>query len=99
MFTHLSEPAAERCLAALHAALRPAASWSSPSGRRPTWRAPAAGYLFVPHAAEPSHPQWGGGEMTYGETVITLAYVRERWSHRFELLHAASCSATCSRWC
>ena len=24
--------------------------------------------------------------MTYGETVITLPYVRERWSDRFELL-------------
>jgi hypothetical protein len=26
--------------------------------------------------------------MTYGETVVTLPYVRERWSHAFELLHA-----------
>ena len=24
--------------------------------------------------------------MTYGETVVTLPYVRERWSERFELL-------------
>lgn len=43
-------------------------------------------YLFVPHAAEPSHFQWIGGEMTYGETVITLPYVRERWASLFELL-------------
>ena len=26
--------------------------------------------------------------MTYGETVITLPYVRERWSRWFELLHS-----------
>ena len=65
-------------------------------GRRPRADGPAAvvpggrrtGFRFVPHAAEPSHPQWGGGEMTYGETVIPLAYVRECWSDRFELLDA-----------
>jgi hypothetical protein len=45
-----------------------------------------AGYLFVPHAAEPQHPQYHGGEMTYGETVISLAYVRERWAPLFELV-------------
>jgi SAM-dependent methyltransferase len=43
-------------------------------------------YLFVPHPAEPSHLQYEGGEMTYGETVITLPYIRERWSERFDLL-------------
>jgi SAM-dependent methyltransferase len=43
-------------------------------------------YLFAPHAAEPSHFQYRGGEMTYGETVITLPYMRERWSPMFELL-------------
>ena len=43
-------------------------------------------YLFVAHPAEPSHLQYEGGEMTYGETVITLPYVRERWSALFELL-------------
>jgi SAM-dependent methyltransferase len=43
-------------------------------------------YLFVSHPAEPRHPQYAGGEMTYGETVITLPYVRERWSTMFELL-------------
>lgn len=43
-------------------------------------------YLFVPHPAEPSHLQYAGGEMTYGETVITLPYIRERWSPMFELL-------------
>jgi SAM-dependent methyltransferase len=44
-------------------------------------------YLFVPHEAEPSHFQYAGGEMTYGETVITLPYIRERWADRFELLN------------
>jgi SAM-dependent methyltransferase len=43
-------------------------------------------YLFVPHPAEPSHLQYTGGEMTYGEAVITLAYVKERWAPMFELL-------------
>jgi SAM-dependent methyltransferase len=43
-------------------------------------------YLFVPHPAEPSHLQYEGGEMTYGETVITLPYIRQRWSPMFELL-------------
>jgi SAM-dependent methyltransferase len=43
-------------------------------------------YLFVPHPAEPSHLQYAGGEMTYGETVITLPYIRDRWSPMFELL-------------
>jgi SAM-dependent methyltransferase len=43
-------------------------------------------YLFVPHPAERSHFQYDGGEMTYGETVVTLPYVRERWAPLFELL-------------
>ena len=43
-------------------------------------------YLFVPHPAEPSHLQYEGGAMTYGETVITLPYVRERWAPLFHLL-------------
>jgi hypothetical protein len=43
-------------------------------------------YLFVPHANVSFHPQYAGGEMTYGEAVVTLPYVRERWSPMFELL-------------
>jgi SAM-dependent methyltransferase len=43
-------------------------------------------YFFVPHPAEPSHFQYAGGEMTYGETVVTFPYIRERWSSIFELL-------------
>jgi SAM-dependent methyltransferase len=45
-----------------------------------------ARYLFAAHPAETSHFQYGGGEMTYGETVITLPYIRERWWPLFELL-------------
>jgi hypothetical protein len=43
-------------------------------------------YLFTPHPTEPSHMQYAGGEMTYGETVITLPYIRVHWSRMFELL-------------
>jgi hypothetical protein len=44
-------------------------------------------YLFVPHAADPEHPQRdAGGDIDYGETVITMAYIRERWASMFELL-------------
>jgi len=43
-------------------------------------------YIFTPHPAEDSHLQYAGGEMTYGETVVTLPYVRERWASMFELL-------------
>ena len=43
-------------------------------------------YLFAPHEAEPDHPQFQGREMTYGETVISLPYVRSRWAPLFELL-------------
>jgi hypothetical protein len=100
VFTHLSEPAHLACLAALHAGLRPGAVLVV-TVRPPAYReitplmaevrdAPLDGprHLFVPHAADPSHPQYESGEMTYGETIITLPYVRERWSRWFELLHA-----------
>ncbi len=44
-------------------------------------------YLFVSHAAVPTHPQYrGDGQIDYGETVVTMSYVRERWSAQFELL-------------
>jgi hypothetical protein len=45
-------------------------------------------HLFVPHAPDPAHPQQPGGAATYGEAVVTLAQVRERWSEWFELLAA-----------
>lgn len=41
-------------------------------------------YLFAPHETGIINPE--GGEATYGEAVISLAYVRERWSPLFELL-------------
>jgi SAM-dependent methyltransferase len=97
VFTHLSERAQERCLAALHDGLKPGGILVA------TIRPPAyldesplmesvrdrAGepYVFAPHAADPSHPQYAGPEMDYGESVITLPYVRERWGRWFELLH------------
>ena len=106
VFTHLSEAAHERCLAALHAGLRPGAvlvvtirppEYLQSSelmgpvrdelGADAAARLAGPSYLFAPHAADPSHPQYAGGEMTYGETVITLPYVRERWSRWFDLLH------------
>lgn len=43
-------------------------------------------YLFVPHPADPSHPQFDGTEMTYGESVITIPFVKEKWSDLFELV-------------
>jgi SAM-dependent methyltransferase len=44
-------------------------------------------YMFVPHPDDPRHPQrQGAGQIEYGETVITMAYVRERWSSWFELV-------------
>jgi len=97
VFTHLSEPAHEASLRALHAALRPGAllvvTVRPPAYMhvspllRPVPMAPGeARYLFVPHAADDSHPQYGGGQMTYGETIVTLPYIRERWAPLFELL-------------
>jgi SAM-dependent methyltransferase len=105
VFTHLSEPAAQACLRALHGALAPGGILIltiRPPGyldRDPQLHATrdALGpdfvaalseprYLFVPHDADPGHPQYQGGEMTYGEAVISLPYVRERWSDLFELV-------------
>jgi len=45
-------------------------------------------YVFVPHGTE-GHPQYDDAAddpMSYGETVITLPYVREKWADLFELL-------------
>lgn len=47
-------------------------------------------YVFAAHPSDPRHPQDARAEaMDYGETVITMAYVRERWSRWFELLDVA----------
>jgi len=45
-------------------------------------------YVFVPHHTE-GHPQFDDAAddpMSYGETVITLPYVRENWAPMFDLL-------------
>jgi hypothetical protein len=43
--------------------------------------------MFVPHFTDSPHPQaYGDREIQYGEAVLTLAYVRERWSRWFDLL-------------
>jgi SAM-dependent methyltransferase len=88
VFTHLSEEAHERCLGALHAGLapgallvvtvRPPAYMQRPPDERE--------YVFAPHPADPEHPQWAGDAIHYGEAVVPLPYVRERWAQRFELL-------------
>ena len=97
VFTHLSERAQEHCLAALHHGLTPGGilvatirppGYLDESPLMETVRHRAGEpYLFVPHAADPSHPQYTGPEMDYGETVMSLPYVRERWGRWFELLH------------
>jgi hypothetical protein len=46
-----------------------------------------AAYLFAPHAAIPQHPQYNNREkLDYGETVITMSYIRDRWSALFDVL-------------
>jgi len=45
-------------------------------------------YVFVPHETD-GHPQYDDADddpMSYGETIITLPYVRDRWSDLFELI-------------
>lgn len=105
VFTHLSEPAHQAALRALHASIRPGglliATIRSPEylrvtellhpaltslGSRPAQRLSAPLYLFAPHAGMPLSAEAPAPGITYGETVITLPYVRERWSEMFELL-------------
>ena len=43
-------------------------------------------YVFVPHPIGGGHPQYDGGGMTYGESVISLPYIRERWGELYDLL-------------
>ena len=108
VFTHLSEPAQDACLRAIHQALAPGglflATIRSPAYltghelggdlRRQLDEEPLTAfrrpqYLFAPHRPSPDHPQYQGGEMDYGETVLSLPYIRERWSEWFELLDVA----------
>lgn len=86
VFTHLSEPAHRDALAALHGGLRPGGLLVVTV--RPSGFLGGDGYRFEPHPAEASNPQYEDGEMTYGETVLPLSYVREHWAPRFELLSA-----------
>ncbi len=98
VFTHLSEAAHDRCLDALHAGIvpggvlvatiRPPAYLHESPLMADVRDREGDAYIFAPHPADPDHPQYAGsGEMSYGETVISLPYVRERWADRFELLH------------
>lgn len=43
-------------------------------------------YLFAPHDAQPLGAETVDGEVTYGETVITPAYIRRHWTEYFELV-------------
>lgn len=45
-------------------------------------------YIFLPHDTD-GHPQYdeeADDPMSYGDTVITLPYIREQWTPMFELL-------------
>jgi SAM-dependent methyltransferase len=57
----------------------------------PGWSDALAGphHLFVAHPAQDSHYQYDGGEMTYGEAIVTIPWIRERWAPRFEILDVA----------
>ena len=99
VFTHLSEPAHERCLDALHAALAPGAILVvtvRPSAYLS--RAPAA-YTFVPHPADASHPQYGGGEMHYGEAVVRCPTYASAGPTGSRCWTSTSCSTISSRSC
>jgi 2-polyprenyl-3-methyl-5-hydroxy-6-metoxy-1,4-benzoquinol methylase len=101
VFTHLSEETHLSCLRAIHsglaedgllvATIRPPAYARQglhpalPRGgaaRKLERRKPA--YLFAAHDVQPS-----GGEVTYGEAVVNLPYVRERWGELFELVEVS----------
>lgn len=53
-------------------------------GDRPLAALEAGAYAFAPHPADDSHPQFQGEEMSYGEAVIPMAYIREHWTGAFE---------------
>jgi SAM-dependent methyltransferase len=101
VFTHLSEKVHLACLRAIHAGLteegllvatiRPPAYLEhrmhpllprALAARKLKRDKPA--YVFAAHDAQPS-----GDEITYGETVVNLAYVRERWGELFELVEVS----------
>ena len=101
VFTHLSEATHLASLRAIHAGLAedgllvatirpPAYVQHGLHGAVP--RASAAKklergkpvYLFAAHDVQPS-----GGEVTFGEAVVNLPYVRERWGELFDLLEVS----------
>jgi SAM-dependent methyltransferase len=46
-----------------------------------------ASYLFAPHQGQPgASAVWGEHDVDYGETIITIGYIRERWAEYFELV-------------
>lgn len=55
-------------------------------GPRPATRLSESLYLFAPHPSQPFGAHAAANEVTYGETVITPAYIREHWTELFELL-------------
>ena len=55
-------------------------------GADPVARLGEAHYMFAPHLADGALLQHDGGEITYGDTVVTARYIQERWSSRFELV-------------
>jgi SAM-dependent methyltransferase len=87
VFTHLSEPAHLACLRAIHAGLAPGGLLIA-TVRPPAYvdlgldvgRVRLGGddpaYAFVGH---------GGALPDYGEAVLNMPYVRERWGELFEL--------------
>lgn len=94
VFTHLSEHAHLACLGAIHAGLAPGGLLIA-TVRPPAYvalgldvgSAKARGldsdlpaYAFVPH---------GGPLPDYGEAIVNLPYVRERWAERFELVEVS----------
>jgi len=98
VFTHLSEETHLACLHAIHAGLaddgvliatvRPPAYAREGMPRSLSLRlagrkleSDKPSYLFAAHADQPS-----GDRETYGETVVNLPYVRERWGEWFELV-------------
>ncbi len=106
VFTHLSEPAHQRCLNALHRGLRPGgllvvtvrppdfldfSGWMRPLredlGAAKEESLKQTAYLFAPHPVFPQHPQYTAQEgLDYGETVVTMSYIRERWSALFDIV-------------
>jgi SAM-dependent methyltransferase len=55
-------------------------------GPRPEAELAQPRYLFAPHGGQPLGADAPDGEITYGETVVTMGYVREHWTGLFELL-------------